>query len=59
MAQPVLVVEKGTIKPAKRRELENSGYIVLIVDNVDKVKILGTPPTQPPEDDGFNLDGTP
>lgn len=56
MNQQVIVAEKGAIKPAKRRQLEGAGYIVLIVDNVEKVKILAQDKAEKPADDGFNLD---
>ena len=57
MTTPVLVVEKGAIKPAKRKQLEQEGYIVLVVDNVEKVKILSGDKPEKPTDDGFNLNG--
>lgn len=57
IVQHVIVAEKTALKPKKRKELESAGFIVLLVDNVNQIKILTDQPTPPPVDDGFNLDG--
>lgn len=58
MGSNVIFYEKGNLKPRQRVTLQEAGYIVLKVDNVDKIKI--TEPLIAPviedEDDGFNLD---
>jgi len=57
MASPgVIVAENGTIKPKKQKLLEAAGYIVLLVDNVDKIKVINPRSVKPADvDEGFNL----
>jgi predicted DNA-binding antitoxin AbrB/MazE fold protein len=55
---PVIFYEKGILKPRQIAILQEAGYIVLKVDDVNKVKIsapLNTIVIED-EDDGFNLD---
>ena len=50
----VVIAESGSLKPKQRKILEDNGYIVIVVDNVDAIKML--PETKPLiVDDGFNL----
>ena len=52
----VIFYEQGTLKPKQRATLEDAGYIVMKVDNVEKIKI--TEPLIDPamdEDEGFQI----
>ena len=50
----VIIAEKGEIPPSKRRQLEEAGYIVVVVKDVEKVKML-EPETTQSDDEGFQL----
>ena len=55
MSAPLVVAEKGQIKPKSQKELRDRGYVVLIVDDISKVLLVGAS-NENTEDDGFNLD---
>ena len=59
MAQAIFT-EPKTLKPRQIKQLEAEGYIVILVDDVDKVKLAEAPPplpAAPDPDDGFKLNG--
>lgn len=52
----VVYAEQGQIRPKDRRRLEESGRLVVVVPDINKIKISAE--SEPQLDDGFNLDET-
>lgn len=53
----VIFTEPKTLKPRQVKLLEEEGFIVLVVDDVDKVKMIeqDLPVATPRAEDGFKL----
>lgn len=59
MSDQVVLYEKGSITPANKKKLEQAGFVLVVVKNIEKVKISTPPapatPEEEPENDGFRL----
>ena len=53
MFEQIIFAEKRAIKPAKIKQLEAAGYLVVVVPDISKVKLSEAPKEQPAEEIEF------